>query len=254
MLFLVILLLRNPSFLYQPTTHQFTFRGGELFIYLSNLQFYLPGFLPSFIKVDNLGYLPNYVWLAVLLLFIAVYIWGTGQDRKKVKPPKEIARNSGFFSPSPLVIVGMAVFFVWFVLFPRVVLLFPVHAAYPTGEKISFYELGRNVKMKENEPGEFIIIKDNHRLDLHFTSWRKLENLQVDFGSLEGEYRVLLEFFDEKLYEGVVSEELKSLLLSSPPSYRYKHTNLYRLSVEIENRSEISTAEFPFLFTLQPVR
>lgn len=253
-LVIVVLLLRNPSFLYQPTTHQFTFRGGELFIYLSNLRFYLPGFLPSFIKVNNLGYLPNYVWLALILIFIAGYIWGNGRVRKDVKPTEKIVRNSGSLSPSIPVLLGMAVFFVWFVLFPREVLLFPVHAAYPTGEKISFYDLGRDVKMKENEPGRFIITKDRHRLDLHFTSWRKLENLRVDFGSREGEYRVLLLLFDEKVYEGVVSEELKSFLLPSPPSYRYKQTNLYRLSVEIENRSEVSTAEFPFLLTLQPVR
>jgi hypothetical protein len=253
-LVIVVLLLKNPSFLYQPTTHQFTFRGGELFVYLSNLRFYLPAFLPSFIKVDNLGYIPNYVWLAGILVFAAGYVLISRRARKRKTLPEKIPPNAGFLSSPVLVLLGTAVFFLWFVLFPRMVLLFPVHAAYPTGDKISFYDLGRDVKMKENEPGRFIITKDNHRLDLFFTSWRKIESLQVDFGSTKGDYRVVLEFFDEKIYEGVVSEEVKSLLLPSPHSYRYRHTNLYLLSIEIENRSGISTAEFPFLLTVLPVR
>lgn len=253
-LVIAVLLLRNPFFLYQPTTHEITFRGGGLFIYLSNLRFYLPRFLPSFIKVDNLGYLPNYIWLAVILFFLAWYIWGRDRGRITAEPRKKTAQSSGFLSPSIPVLLGMAVFFMWFVLFPRVVLLFPVNAAYPTGEKVVFYDLGRNVRMEQNEPGKFTIIKDNHSLDLHFTSWRKLQNLRVDIGSTQGEYLVELEFFDEKVYEGVVSEETISFLLPSPPYYRYKHTNLYRLSIEIRNQSGISTADFPFLLSLQPER
>ncbi len=253
-LVIAILLLQNPSFLYQPTTHQFTFRGSELFIYLSSLQFYLPSLLPSFIKVDNLGYIPNYVWLAIILLFATGYVWGMDRSQWKREAPKKVVRNLGFLSPSVGIFLGTGIFFVWFVLFPREVLLFPVYADYPTGEKVTFYDLGRDVRMKENEPGRFIITKDSHRLVLHFTSWRKLENLQVDFGSSEGEYQVKIEFFDEELFEGIVSREKKSLFLRSLPAYRYRHTNLYRLGIMIENRSEISTAEFPFNLTLQPVR
>lgn len=253
-LLIAILLLLNPTFLYQPTTHQFTFRGGGLFLYLSNLQFYLPGILPSFIKVDNLGYLPNYIWVAAILLFITGYVWGTGRVVEDGKQEEKSARHLRYPSFPVLIILGTAVFFVWFVLFPRAVLVFPVHAAYSTGEKVNFYDLGRDVKMKEDQPGRFLITKDNHKLDLYFTSWRKLQNLQVDFGSMEGTYQVRLEFFDEELFRGTVSRELKSLLVASPPSYAYKHTNLYMLSINIENRSEISTAEFPFLLTLLPVR
>jgi hypothetical protein len=108
--------------------------------------------------------------------------------------------------------------------------------------------------MKEEKPGRFTITKDDHALDLHFTSWRKIENLKIEFGSLEGKYQVKLRFFDQKLYSGIVNQEMKKILQSSPPLYRYKNTNLYRLSIEIKNLSDISTAENPFLLILQPVR
>lgn len=244
----VVLLLRNPHFLYQPTTHEFTFRGGGLFVYLSNLHFYLPDLLPSFIKVNNLRYIPNYIWLAVILVFIAGYLWKKDDRQKKMtKTPRP------FLTPL-LTICGVAVFFLWFVLFPRTTLLFPTKAAYSSGERISYYDLGRHVQMKENEPGRFTITKDNHAMDLLFTSWRKIENLKIEFGSLEGKYQVNLRFFDQELFSGIVSQEMKRLVKSSPPLYRFKNTNLYRLSIEIKNLSDVSTASNPFLLILQPVR
>lgn len=247
-LVIVVLLLQNPPFLYQPTTHQFTFRGGELFVYLSNLHFYLPDFLPSFIKVINLGYTPNYIWLAVILAFVAGYVWKKDDSKSRTKVTPR------YFLPPLLTICGMAVFFLWFVLFPRTALVHPVKAAYSSGERISYYDLGRHVQMKEDEPGRFTITKDDHTLDLHFTSWRTIENLKIGFGSLEASYKVRLRFFDQELYDGIVAHEMKTLVLSSPPFYRFKNSNLYRLSIEIKNLSDISTAENPFLLILQPVR
>jgi hypothetical protein len=244
----VVLLLRHPQFLYQPTTHQFTFRGGELFVYLSSLHFYLPSLLPSFIKVNNLKYVPNYVWLAGILIFVVGYAW------KKDSSRKEMPRFSRPFLPALLTICGVAIFFLWFVLFPHTTLLFPTNASYSSGEKISYYDLGRDVQMKDDEPGRFTITKDVHALDLPFTSWRKIENLRVVFGSSAGEYRVDLKFFDQKLFSGIVSREMKTLIISSPPSYRFKNTNLYRLSIDIKNLSDIAAAENPFLLILQPVR
>jgi hypothetical protein len=204
--------------------------------------------LPSFIKVNNLKYIPNYVWLVAILVFITGYAWKRGHPQKKATSTSPL-----WLSPL-LTLLGMIIFFLWFVLFPRTALLFPVKAAYSSGEKISYYDLGRHVQMKEEEPGRFTITKDNHSLDLHFTSWRKIENLKIEFGSLEGEYRVRLRFFDQDLHSGIVSREMKTLVQSSLPSYRYKNTNLYRLSIEIENLSDISTAENPFLLILQPIR
>lgn len=247
-LVVAFLLLQNPAFLYQPTTHQFTFRGGELFVHLSNLHFYLPGLLPSFIKVNNLSYLPNYLWLGGVLVFIAWYAWG------KKRVPKDVSRTPRLYLPAFLTVGGLAVFFLWLVLFPRTTLLFPVPAAYPSGERIAYYDLGRHVQMKEEEPGRFTITKDVHTLNLPFTSWRKLANLEVQFGSMEGEYSVELRFFDRELFSGKVSREMKKSLISSPASYSFKNTNLYMLSIAIENLSDVDTAENPFLLILEPNR
>ncbi len=245
---IAVILLKNPQFLYQPTTHEFTFRGSDLSLYLSNLNFYLPALLPSFIKVNNLGYIPNYLWIVALAVFILGYARKGGNIRKKsLKIPRNLI--TAFLAAG-----GLTVFFLWFVLFPRTVLVSPVRAAYSSGERISFYDLGPHVQMKEEEPGRFTITKDHHALDLYFTSWRELENLEIEFGSLEGEYRVRLEFFDDRLFSGIVSQEMKTIGLPSPPSYRFKNTNLYGLRIEIQNLSDISTAANPFLLTLQPVR
>jgi hypothetical protein len=244
----VILLLQNPAFLFQPTTHQFTFRGGELFVYLSNLHLYLPAFLPSFIKVNNLGYIPNYIWIAAVLFFIAGYAW------KRKNPPEKLPLTRRPFLFPFFLVCALGIFFLGFVLFPRTTLLFPTNAAYSSGERISFYDLGRHVQMKQEEPGRFTITKDDHSLDLHFTSWRKIENLRIEFGSLIGEYHVNLMFFDQELFSGTVAQKMKTLELSSPPRYPYKNTNLYRLSIEIENLADIPAAENPFVLTLRPLR
>jgi hypothetical protein len=60
----------KPMTLYQPTTHDTLVRPGLLFSDWSNIYFRLPEVLPSYIKTDNSGYLPNFVFLALFLLFL----------------------------------------------------------------------------------------------------------------------------------------------------------------------------------------
>jgi len=233
------ILLSHPSFLYQPTTHEFTFRGGEFFINLSNLGFYLPAVLPSFIKVNNLGYWPNYVWLGLFVLFFLGYI-------RKVRPKKTLQypRHTTF------ILAGLLVFFVWFSLFPKFTLLNPVNVGYETGEKITFYSLERHQQMRG--PGKFLLSKDVHTYIFNFTSWRELQDITIDFGSLDGTFFATIKLFDRTLFEGETSKEMKTLDISAPPAYRYKKTNLYRIYFELTNMSEISAADNPYLFTIQP--
>ncbi|MGD2294530.1 MAG: hypothetical protein PVF22_01675 [Candidatus Aminicenantes bacterium] len=235
----VSLLLSHPSYLYQPTTHEFTFRGGDLFISLSNLNFNLPGLLPSFIKVNNLGYWPNYGWLALILLFVFGYTRKRKKQRSHKTPP-----------PTFIVMAVLLVLFVWFSLFPRITLLHPVNVSYDTGEKITFYSLERH--QQKREQGKFLLSKDIHSYVFYFTSWRPLTNIQTEFGSLEGNFLVTLKLFDRVLFEGETSGEMKSLEIPAPPMYRYKRTNLYRLSLKLTNLSEISAAEKPYLFIIRP--
>ena len=234
-----VILLSYPSFLYQPTTHQFTFRGGDFFINLSNLGFYMPNVLPSFIKVNNLSYWPNYIWLGLIVLFFLGYI-------RKPRPNRTLQypRHTIF------ILAGLLVFFVWFSLFPKFTLLHPVNVGYKTGEKITFYSLERHQQMRE--PGTFLLSKDVHTYIFNFTAWRKLKDIKIDFGSLEGIYVATIKLFDRTLFEGETSMEIKTLRIPVPPAYRYKKTNLYRISIELRNLSEISAADNPYLFFIQP--
>ncbi|MFB0564207.1 MAG: hypothetical protein ACETWK_00840 [Candidatus Aminicenantaceae bacterium] len=237
---IAFILLQHPDFLSQPTTREFTFRGGALFVFLSNLQFYLPNILPSFVKVNNLGYIPNYVWFGLIFLFIIGYFL-----------KKERAPRTTFSYRIVYISIFLLVFFVWFCMYPRVVLLFPVKSTYPKGEKIAFYSLDRFARMEE--PGKFYLTRENsHSYVFHFTSWRKIREMRIKFGSLAGNYKVDLRLFDKVLFRGNTSSEVRQMNYTLPPSYRYKRINLYRITLYLEEASDISTAKNPYVFSLQP--
>jgi hypothetical protein len=138
-LFVVALQLLHPYFLYQPTTHEFTSRPGEMFVFLSNTFMFLPSSLPSFIKVDNTGYLPNYFWILGLIIFILTY----------ALLKKEIRFKSSFhYFFSFFLVLGF--FFLW-CLFPRSV-LYPVRAfQYSPQRTLGFYlfPMGKGVIAKK---------------------------------------------------------------------------------------------------------
>ena len=66
----LFLLLKTPQALYQPTTVGISERFGNLFVHLSNLHFFLPNYLPSYLKIDNSRWLPNFIWMGGVLLFV----------------------------------------------------------------------------------------------------------------------------------------------------------------------------------------
>ncbi|NOR16068.1 MAG: hypothetical protein GQ544_10200 [Candidatus Aminicenantes bacterium] len=237
----VIVLLKNPRFLYQPTTHEFTFRGSELFIHLSNLHFYLPDFLPSFLKVNNLAYLPNYVWIALILLFLGGYL-----IKKDIRFPQNPA------SWAARVMTVLLIFLVWFSYHPRMVLLYPQKAAFSSGERVIFYSLGRNARMQE--PGEFQLIEDDRVYTFNFTSWRAFQNIEFWFGSETADYSVELKLFDEILYTGQVEREIQSLVSPQPPSYLYRNVNFYQVKLRIKRLTPPSLAQDPFYFAIIPER
>jgi hypothetical protein len=236
---LVLLLLHNPHFLYQPTTHEYTFRGAELFISLSNLHFYLPGWLPSFIKVNNLGYWPNFLWLGLIVLFGVVY--ATGID---LRPSRRL------WVRTAAGLAGLAVLFLWFCFYPRAVLIYPHRVAYPGGEKLAFYALGRNVRMLD--PGEFELTAADRTYTFYFTSWRRIDTLKLGFGPSRGEYSVKVELFDVPLFSGRMAEHMETLVYTHPPHYRYRNTHLYRLQLAIRRLTADSTTQNPFRLVISP--
>jgi hypothetical protein len=235
----VLLLLKNPLALYQLTTSGVTERAGRMFLLLSNLHFFLPQYLPSYLKIDNSGWIPNFAWMGGLLLLICVYI--------------AVKKHSFQMNMSHhLMIAGTCVLiiFFWLVLYPRTVLLYPTDTEYPSGEKIRFYSLGRVAQMIK--PGIFQLPRDSRPYIFHLTSWRKINNFRIDFGSQEGTFEVSLRFFDQILYQGETTHAIKSLHFSPPSSYPFKNSNLYRLSIYIKKKTGVIAFSKPFLFKIIP--
>lgn len=233
------ILLLNPPFLYQPTTHQFTARPGEFFIFLSNLHFFLPPYLPSFIKVDNTRYLPNYVWLAALLAFITAYLFS-----RKERPLRRAVPSVFAYS------VLTAAFFLW-VLFPRSP-LYPVKTIrYSPQSALGFYTfpMGKGVIAKEN--GDFYLHFEKPYRFL-FGSTKKLERAKLRFGSDTGEYSLEMRQFDLPLWQGEIKGEVREIGFAPAAAYEFKRLFLYEIDLRLSHRSDESMLLEPFLFQVIP--
>jgi len=235
----VWLLIRHPLALYQETTVGTLERGGDLFHLLSNLHFSLAKFLPSFLKIEQGTWLPNLVWLGMLFLFIILYLLLPG------------CRFSCKFGHHLLLtFFGLALLFFWFIFYPRIVLLDPVKAAWPSGKRIVFYGLSRVALMREQ--GEFNLLEDNRFYNFDFTSRKKIQNLRIEFGSSAGDYELGLALFDQHVLTEKTAKEVKTIRLHAPPSYRLKNGQLYRISIYLRNLSDTVTNLNPYSFSITP--
>lgn len=235
---LVYLLLRNPWSLYQSTTYSEVEPAGRLFVLLSSLRFYLPDYLPSYLKRGIPNWTVNVIWMLVPLGFAALYLAVKKHDfRPGMK--FHLACSS----------VVLVVFFGWLVLFPQTPLGDPVPAALPSQKKVTFYGLGRVARMVE--PGQFRFPSDKREYVFYFTSWRKIDTLRIDFGSRKGDYFVSITLFDKEIHRGGVSGEMRSLTLTDPVFYPYKQTHLYRVGIYLERTSAVSMIEHPFVFNIK---
>jgi hypothetical protein len=233
------ILLLNPSFLYQPTTHEFTARPGEFFVFLSNLHFFLPPYLPSFIKVDNIRYLPNYVWLAALLVFVTAYVFSRKERPLCRAVPSVFAYG-----------LLTAAFFLW-VLFPRSP-LYPVKTIrYSPQLALGFYTfpMGKGVIAKES--GDFYLHFEKPYRFL-FGSRKKLESVKLRFGSNEGEYDLEMRQFDLPLWQGETNGEVKEIDFEPAAAYEFKRLFLYEVDLRLSHRSDESMLLEPFLFQVIP--
>jgi len=235
----IYVFLKNPWALYQSTTYGETQRAGQLFIHLSNLHFYLPQFLPSFLKIENRSWFPNYIWILVFVLFITGYL-----IVKKHTFKTKLSVHVG------IVCLMLVLVFLWAVLFPQFTLQSPTNMTLPTGEKLTFYSLGRVIRMPS--PGQFQLPRDQRSYVFYFTSWHPLDEFSLNFGSLDGEFDVDIMYFDLRLFKGTVSKEKKSIQVSPSAYYRLKKRYLYRLSIELHRTSGVIAYTNPFLFSLGP--
>lgn len=238
-LFTAALLLAHPSFLYQPTTHEFTSRPGDLFVHLSNINFFLPSFLPSFIKVDNMGYWPNYIWLLALVLFIIIY----AVSRRE----RPLARRvpAAFLSGTLL-----ASFFLW-VLYPRPPLYPSKTIRYTNQKALGFYTfpIGKGAILKES--GDFYLhIERNYRFI--FGSRTRLEKIKLVFGSAEGDHTLQLSLFDLPILEARTTHEIKEFLLEPAAFYPFRHLFLYEINLNLVHHSSESMLLDPYFFQIIP--
>ena len=237
----VTLMLFHPSFLYQPTTHEFTARPGEGFVFLSNLHVFLPDFLPSFIKIDNLGYIPNYVWIVSLLALLVLYIF-----RSSEKPLRSSVRSG-----TVLTICGVALW-MW-VLHPRTA-LYPTQVfRYSNQAALGFYNL---------EIGKGVVAKGEGELYLHipktyrilFSSRQPLERVEVRYGSEQGEYDIRFSLFDLPAVEDTTAYALKEIDLQLPAYFPFRNLYLYEINLTLTHHTDENMLRLPYFFQIFPQR
>jgi len=234
-------LLRNPMFLYQPTTHEFTSRAGDFFISLSNLHFFLPPFLPSFIKVKNIGYLPNYFWILAIGAFILFYIFVKGK----------IILKYAFHLCFVFLLLGSL--FYLRSLYPRTVLYPTQTVSYSPQKAMGFYffPMGGGVVLKNL--GELYLHKEKSYKIL-FSSKTKLEKIKLVFGSEKGEYEIRISLFDLPISSEKTKFEKKEIVLSPQAFYRLRNLFLYEINLELKKYSTESMLVDPYLLQIFPLK
>jgi hypothetical protein len=237
------ILLFHPSFLYQPTTHEFTERAGEFFVYLSNIRGFVPSVLPSFLKVENTDYLPNYFWIAGVLVFLVLSALSKGA-----------AGGSARHSPRPISVwIGLgAAFFLW-VLYPRTVLYQAQTVNYASQRTLGLYlfPLGRNVVAK-NE-GE-LYLHAERTYQAVFASRKRLQTIKLVFGSEKGEEDVSVKFFDLPLYEGRTVREKKEFVFTPAVALPFRHLYLYDVEFRFRKKSSENLKVDPYLLQIIPLK
>ncbi len=238
---IALFLLWHPPSLYQPTTNEFTSRAGEMFVHLSNMYIFLPHFFPSFIKVDNIGYIPNYLWVLAIVTFVCVYAF--------IK--KEIPLKKVFYFGFGLSLCVCA-FLLW-VLFPRPSLYDTRTFRYTPQVALGYYlfPMGDGVVVKKT--AEFYLHREN-KYRILFSSRKTRENLQVNFGSEKGEHEIRMSFFDLPIFEGQTAYETKTLTLSPSAYYPYKNLYLYEIQLDLTKISSESMLVDPFFFQIVPTK
>ena len=233
----VVLLLKYPVNLYQETTRGIIERGGGLFYLLSNIRFRLPDFLPSYLKVEDWRWLPNFAWLAVIGFFIAAYIF-----TKK--------RDYWIKSSAQILVAGAAlsVFFIWIVLFPRRVLLNPVIVPLESGDRAIFYSVSRSARLIG--PGKFQLREDNRSYRFYFVTQKPIGKLRLALGSKAGEYEYRLKIFDEILSSGMTAGEITTVELQYPRRYKLRKGSYYELILDLGKGLGVQTELQPYLFSI----
>ncbi len=238
-----VLLLARPSALYQPTTHEFTQRPGELFLWLSSLKTFLPSLLPSFVKIDNRGYLPNYVGIAGLVLFGVLYaVFG-----------RRTGPAAGPRARTAAVCALLAVAFVLWVYSPRPVLYPSVPLTFADQQKLGFYLFPMGGDVVAKNQGELYLHADRE-YRIFFAARHKLPSVKLVFGSTAGTHDVVLRQFDLPLFKGRTDHEKKEIVFAPAATFPLRDLFIYEVVIDFKKLSGESLKVDPFLLQVIPLR
>jgi hypothetical protein len=236
-LVIVFLLLKSPLNLYQETTRGQTERGGGLFFTLSNLHFHLTNFLPSYIKSGEGDWLPNIIWPAVVALLIGAYVISK-------KRPSALRPSTRIL----WVCAGLGVFFIWLVLYPRLVLRQSIHTGFGPGKRVTFYSLSRSARMIE--PGKFRLREDGRSYRFYLTTEQPIEELRLSLGSRQGVYDFSVSLFDEVLLRGRTVGEIQEFKYPGLPRYKLGKESFYTFILELGKDVRVRADQNPYVFNI----
>ncbi len=243
------LLLFHPLSLYQETTMGTAETGGGIFYVLSSLHLRLTEWLPAYAKSREGAWPPNFIWLGLFALFIVSYAVGhkdgAGKTADGYRPEARRPLAHAAFA-----LIGGAVFFVLFVLYPRTVLYAPQRTAFPEGGSLTFYSMSRVVR--QPEPGRFLLPDGGRDYVFAFSSARKLARLRLELASETADGPISLDYFDAPVFKGRTARERRSLDLEDPPAYPYRGGWLYFVTVRMRGLESGVSAASPFRFSLIP--
>jgi len=240
------ILLFHPPFLYQPTTHEFTERAGQFFVYLSNIRLFLPSFLPSFIKVRNIDYGPNYIWIAAAALFIVFYVVLKKRGDRELKRQFHLG----------MALVLLTGIFVLQAYYPRTVLYPSQTFAYPTKQTLGFYGFPMGGGVIAKEEGRFYLHEDKS-YKFVFGSKLKLKQIKLQFGADVGRHKIDIRFFDLPLFSGETTgnkTEKTEFVFEPQTSVPFRRLHLYEIDVNLATLSRKKPKPDPFLLQIAPLK
>jgi hypothetical protein len=238
---LAALLLAHPTFLYQPTTHEYTDRAGDLFVYLSNIRLFLPGLLPSFIKVENASYWPNYAWILGLVLFVLWYARG-----RMSRPLRPAFHRAAAFA---LLVAAIGL---W-ALFPRTMPYGVTTVSYTPQTALGFYAFPSAQGLMLKPEGTHYIHEPKSYTIL-FSARSPLEAFRIEYGSARGDDEVEATIFDLPLIGERTRFAKKELVFSPPAYYRFRALALYEIKLRVRRLSDEKMQLAPLPFRILPVR
>ena len=240
LVFVALFCLKPPA-LYMETTSGTVERGGDLFYLLGNLHFAVPKLLPSFLKVPEWRWLPNFIWPVLILLFMVGYRYARPRTIRLKFPHYQILAAS-----------GLLLFFFWFVFFPRGPLIPERRVPLSPSGSLSFYALSRVAR--GGEDGRFALLEDNRDYHFYFATPNPVGKLKVDFGSTAGDYWLKFGIFDSPVFDTETKKTVETRIVESPPAYRWNGKYLYRATIHLERMSDVRTGINPYVFGIRPVR